>query len=249
MTKDQYLRNLGQRFEALRQSHDPREELEALYTEIPQAHYAATLGFNTKELVRAGEPDIAYRYAREALRAGKAALDGVDVMRRYSLSGPSDPTICQSLEHQWSALAKLGAVATGQADSSRDGWLDLLRTRSAYRHQITGTSVIEGEAVETESWIIKRLCRASTELCLLLEAEAAAATAAEPKAPAFHNRADWLKSFGLTKTRIQKITNIDKETVQKMFDGQRVTETVLQKLVANASHFPRAFTRHDIPND
>jgi hypothetical protein len=186
MADGQYFRDLGRRFDELRQSHDRREELEALYTETPQAHYAAQLGVNAKIAIHEGESDYAYARAREAAHAGRAALDGVAVRCHYCFAGPADPTTLQSLEDQWSALATLGAVATGQADSSRHGWLDLLRTRSAYSRRLTGPSFDEGEAVEAPAWLIKQLCRASTELCLLLEGEAAAAIASKPSRAESH---------------------------------------------------------------
>jgi hypothetical protein len=63
-------------------------------------------------------------------------------------------------------------------------------------------------------------------------------------------RAEWLKRFGLTKTRVSAITGVARKTVQKILDGKPVEERTLEKLArSSGSHELPAFTRADIPSD
>jgi hypothetical protein len=264
MADGQYFRDLGQRFEDLRRSRDPREELQALYIEQPQACYAAECGVTAKMLMRSGEPEIVYRYAREASRAGIAVQEGNTVRRQYTLSGPLDPTLGRSLEDQWSALATLGAAAASLKLTSRDGWLDLLRARSAYFSEITGDCAIEGERFETTGGMIRRLCRASAEMCLTLESEApfnrpAATSMGSPQSLSsgrrFDKRAAWLKAEmdkrGITTAHgLENLGGPNHKTCRKILDGHPVRDDEVLPKIIEALNFKRGFptvSREHIP--
>jgi excisionase family DNA binding protein len=180
MVDSQFFRDLGSRFTALQQSHDPREELHALYSETSQEHRAKEFGVMARQWIMAGDAEAAYRHIRVAAHAGHAVLNGVTTWSEYFISGgPSDHTVRQSLKDQWSALATLGATAAcgsaGSASSEQacTAWLDLLRTRSAHYRELNGSATIDGEHFATSGGVVERLCRASAELCLGLESEMA----------------------------------------------------------------------------
>jgi hypothetical protein len=59
MADSNLFRDLGSRFSALRESHDPREELHALYSETTQEHRAKELGVTARQGTRVGDAEAA----------------------------------------------------------------------------------------------------------------------------------------------------------------------------------------------
>ncbi len=100
-----------------------------------------------------------------------------------------------------------------------------------------------GRRVEQDDLVINQVCRASVELCDLLETEAHARELA-PDRPAqaaevarFPRRAAWLrmqmrKRGHLTAHRLAELGGPDEKTIKKILDGHPVRDVVIEKLAA-----------------
>jgi hypothetical protein len=183
----------------------------------------------------------------------------------------------ESLRARLRAIALKGARALG--GNSEDAWFDALREADFVKFKLSGEALEnqpDGSMLESRSGSIRDVVKHSITLCHILETRAAGAFSKatgigmraagdsertrnrSASSPEFPKRALWLR------TRLQERSwnehdvgrhrGPDRKTVQKILNGQRVREDVLERLatalssVSNSKKLPKVGLL-EIPRD